>query len=112
MGEDNTSEQSVGQSAGDERQIHASEQSRIMNEDTRKHDGSFGHGAGHNENAANEYRTSDTSRTSNDRNKSSENGYNGNESNKRPKSICYDFKKGLCRRRFCRVSGIGREDTG
>lgn len=23
---------------------------------------------------------------------------------KRPKTVCYDFKKGICRRRFCRVS--------
>lgn len=26
---------------------------------------------------------------------------------KRQKTVCYDFKKGICRRRFCRVSKIG-----
>lgn len=25
-------------------------------------------------------------------------------SSKRQKTVCYDFKKGICRRRFCRVS--------
>lgn len=27
-----------------------------------------------------------------------------NNNSKRQKTICYDFKKGICRRRFCRVN--------
>lgn len=46
-------------------------------------------------------------------NKKNENHYNGaiviqsevnNASKRQQKTICYDFKKGTCRRRFCRVS--------
>lgn len=29
---------------------------------------------------------------------------NSNLNSKRQKTVCYDFKKGVCRRRFCRVS--------
>lgn len=29
---------------------------------------------------------------------------NATDNGKRPKTVCYDFKKGICRRRFCRVS--------
>lgn len=35
---------------------------------------------------------------------SNSNGDNGNS--KRPKTVCFDFKKGFCRRRFCRVSSM------
>lgn len=30
--------------------------------------------------------------------------HNSNENLKRQRTVCYDFKKGICRRRFCRVS--------
>lgn len=49
---------------------------------------------------------SDTSKYSNEKNKLNEFNYSGSEVNKRPKTICYDYKKGLCRRRFCRVSAF------
>lgn len=51
-------------------------------------------------------RDSDNSKQTGD--KKNENGHNlnGNDS-KRPKTVCYDFKKGFCRRRFCRVSALG-----
>lgn len=38
--------------------------------------------------------------------KKNENGYSDNGNLKRPRTVCYDFKKGLCRRRFCRVSSL------
>lgn len=28
------------------------------------------------------------------------------DSSKRQKTVCYDFKKGFCRRRFCRVGDM------
>lgn len=36
--------------------------------------------------------------------KKNDNGHSDNGNTKRPKTVCYDFKKGFCRRRFCRVS--------
>lgn len=48
--------------------------------------------------------TADNSRISADK-KCDNNHATQSESNgKRQKALCYDFKKGICRRRFCRVS--------
>lgn len=50
--------------------------------------------------------TADNSRLNvSDKKNESNHGISSNELNgKRQKTVCYDFKKGICRRRFCRVS--------
>lgn len=49
--------------------------------------------------------TVDISRINTDKkNESNHTNQQSDTSSKRQKSLCYDFKKGICRRRFCRVS--------
>lgn len=54
----------------------------------------------------------DSSRNNAD--KKNENNHTANQSDanvKRQKTVCYDFKKGMCRRRFCRVSNKSTDKT-
>lgn len=84
MGEENGTEQIVrNQNSEDKSQ----EQSYTGHDDIRKQDV-----------------LSDIPKMSNKMNEN--NNHSTNETNKRSRTICYDFKKGLCRRRFCRVSKL------
>lgn len=77
----------------------------IENGSTAKDETRRGEYLSNNESAVNDNQPNDGKADKVDsRNKASDS--NGESQNKRPRTICYDFKKGLCRRRFCRVSGI------
>lgn len=67
---------------------------------------SFGSEKSGQNNNTNDMSSETTDNSRNNMDKKNENGHTmqSDVNGKRQKAVCYDFKKGICRRRFCRVS--------